>query len=227
MTQYTWPGWKVNRFEMRVIPNTRSFTGPYTPNVQTLDFFGERWSIRAAIVPTNDPIQTAEREAFWDRLKGMANTVALWHLKIKAPQGTMRDGATIGITNTAGQALNLVNTSGQALGLISGTPTLGAAVAQFANTCTLRCAPGKTLRAGDMVGIAGQLVRIMADATADGSGNLAIEFQPRARAAWPIYSAVVWNAPTANFMLKAGDGVPTSWVPGAADGADVEFIEAL
>ena len=82
-----------------------------------------------------------------------------------------------------------------------------------------------TLRAGDMLGIGGQLVRIMADATADGTGAITIEFQPRARAAIAASSAVTWARPTANFMLKSADGVPTVWAPGRADGASVEFIE--
>lgn len=42
MTTYAWPGWKVNRFEMRVLPNLRTFTGPYTPTVQVIDLLGER-----------------------------------------------------------------------------------------------------------------------------------------------------------------------------------------
>ena len=37
MTTYTWPGWAVSRFEMRVMPNTRVFTGSYTPNVQAVE----------------------------------------------------------------------------------------------------------------------------------------------------------------------------------------------
>jgi hypothetical protein len=197
MTAYAWPGWGVSAFELRIQPNTRQFVGPYTPNVQTLDFLGERWIAKMTIVPTVDSIVGAAYEAFWDRLKGPANQITLGHLKLSAPQGTMR-----------------------------GTPTLNASVAQLANTATLNATAGATLRAGDMLGIGGQLVRIMADATADGSGHMTIEFQPRARVAWSAGAAVTWAAPTAPFMIKADSG-PTTWEPGFANGTTVELIEVL
>lgn len=230
MTVYAWPDladWKASRFELRVVPNLRVHTGPYTPTVQVIDLLGERWAARIDLPPTENPINIAAREAYFDRLKGAAHQISLWHLKLRAPQGTLRDGGTVGITNTAGQALNVVNTVGGALSLVSGTPVLAFAVAQLANTASLRCAPGKTLRAGDPYGLAGQLVRIMADATADGAGLMAIEFQPRARALWPAFSVGVWDRPTANFMLKSGDGVPTVWNPGFAEGASFELIEVI
>ena len=174
--------------------------------------------------PTNDKVEAAAREAFFDRLKGPTHQIRMWHLKLTAPQGSMRDGATVGITNTAGAALNVVNTSGGTLSLVSGTPVLAAAVAQGANTALLRAAPGKTLYAGDPLSIAGQWVRLMTGGTFDGAGQLTVEFQPRARLAWPAYSAVVWNRPTFNVMLKS-DGVPTAWVPGFAEGASFDFVE--
>ena len=196
MTVYAWPGWGAERFELRIIPNLRTFAGPYTPTTQVLDLLGERWAARIDLPPTNNPIEAAAREAFFDRLKGMAHQIALWHLKLTAPQGTMR-----------------------------GAPVLNAAVAQLANVAVINTPAGSTVRAGDMLGIAGQLVRVMADATANGGGQVTVEFQPRARTAWSASTAVVWSQPTANFMLKAADGVSTAWVPGFAQGASFELIE--
>ena len=197
MTVYAWPGWPVKAFELRILPNTRVYTGPYTPVTQTLDFLGERWIGRFDLVATNDPIMIAAYEAFFDRLKGQQNQFSLSHLKLSAPQGTMR-----------------------------GTPTLLSSVAQLANTCTIATTAGATVRAGDMLGLGPtpQLCRVMADATADGSGHLAIEFQPRARIAWSSGASVVWSAPQANFMLKAPD-VPVMWEPGFAQGPSIELIE--
>lgn len=225
-TTYTWPGWAVTRFEARVMPNLRTFVGPYTPYTQVLDFMGERWSFRVDLAPTVDPIEGAAREAFFDRLKGAANYVSLWHQKLLAPQGTMRDGVTGSVVNGSLAAVSVVNGSLAAVTVVAGTPAVATPVAQGSNTAQLRTLAGKTVRAGDMLGIVGQLVRVMADATADGNGLLSIEMQPRARSTWPAGAAVAWNKPTANFMLKA-DGVPTSWVPGYAEGASIEFIEAL
>lgn len=198
MSAYAWTLGNANRFELRLIPNLRTFVGPYTPTTQVLDFLGERWAARVDLPPTTDDIVAAAREAFFDRLKGMANQVTIGHLQKSAPQGTMR-----------------------------GAPTLNGAVAQLANTCAITTTAGATLLAGDMLGINGQLIRVMANATADGTGAMTIEFQPRARVAWTTGLPVVWSAPTANFMLKTPDAPPTVWVPGYVEGCSFELIEAL
>ena len=199
MTTYAWPGWGVRSFELRVMPNLRTFVGPYTPATQVIDLLGERWQAKVDLVPTTDPLEIAAREAFFDRLKGMAHLIAMPHLKLSAPQGTMR-----------------------------GSPTLQAAASQLANTVNLTTTSGATLKAGDMLGIGGQLCRVMANATADGSGLMAgVEIQPRLRAAKGLGTAVTWNAPTANFMLKTPDGVPTVWSPGFTEGASLDLIEVF
>ena len=196
MTIYAWPAWPVNRFELRIIPNLRTFSGPYTPTIQVLDLMGERWAARLDLVVTNSTIEAAAREAYFDRLKGMAHQVSLWHLRLIAPQGTLR-----------------------------GTPTVLDNITQMSNATRLQTTAGATLRAGDMLGLGSQLVRIMADATADGTGAISIEFQPRARIAIASGAAVTWAKPTANFMQRSADGVPTVWAPGRAEGASIEFIE--
>jgi hypothetical protein len=198
VTVYAWPGWGVNAFELRVLPNLRTFVGPYTPTTQVIDLLGERWVARIDLAPTTDPIQIAAWEAFFDRLKGQLNQTSFGHMRLSSPQGTAR-----------------------------GTLTLSAAAAQLANTVAITgAAAGATLLAGDMLGINGQLVRVMANATADGTGAFSsVEFQPRLRVAQSLGASVAWNAPTANFMLKTSDGVPTTWQPGMAQGPSLEFVE--
>lgn len=198
MTIYAWPAaWKPSRFQLRIIPNLRTFVGPYTPTTQVVDLLGERWAITVDLPITNDPIESAAREAYFDRLKGTANQIALGHLRLQAPQGTLR-----------------------------GSPTLSAAVAQLANVLPIQTTAGATLRAGDMLGCGGQLFRVMADATANGSGLISAEVQGRARTALSSGAAVTWSAPTANFMMKSPDGVPTVWQPGSiTDAISVDLIE--
>ena len=195
MTIYAWPAaWRPRSFELRILPNLRSFSGPYTPTTQVLDLLGERWAARLDMVLTTDPIDAAAREAFFDRLKGQAHLVSLWHQRLPVPQGTIR-----------------------------GTPTVMTTIAQLANTANVQTTSGATVRAGDMLGLGSQLVRAMADSSADGSGGLVLEFQPRARTSIASGTAITWLRPTANFMLR-GD-VPTVWVPGLAEGASLELIE--
>jgi hypothetical protein len=198
MTAYAWP-FKCNRFEMRILPNTRTFTGPYTPTTQTLDLLGERLMVSLDIPPTTDARSGAQREAYFNRLKASANTITLGHQKLLLPQGSLR-----------------------------GSPTIASAITQLANMATITTTAGATLFAGDWIGFGGQLVQIMADTAADGSGAMPIEFQPRARTNIAAGAAVLWSAPTANFILKPGTpNVPTSWTPGMAGGATIELIEVF
>lgn len=197
MTAYALPdSFRVNRFEMRQKRNQRTFTGPYTPTTQVIDLLGERWIITMSIAPARNPIEIAAREAFSDRLCGQVNLITLGHRKLRAPQGTMR-----------------------------GSPVVSFNIAQLANTGTITTSAGLTLLAGDMIGLGGQLVRIMADTVADGAGHMPIEFQGRARTAISAGAAVTWNAPTANFMLTTADGIPTPWTPDMAEGASFDLVE--
>lgn len=227
MTAYAWGGWKVNRFEMRVLPNSRVFVGPYTPTTQVLDLLGERWQMRFDVVPGNNNVQGAAQEAFWDRLGGAANQITIWNLKRPLPQGTIRDGGGSAQwkTNTATNATWQTSVPAAATWSYIG-PTLYAAVAQLSNQLPIARTPGTTILAGDHFGVSGQLVRAMADATTNANGQALVEVQPRARAVMAISAAVTCTKPTANFMLKA-DGVPTVWAPGMFEGTSVELIESL
>lgn len=225
MTTYAWPGWAPSAFEMRVKPNALVFTSTYSQTSQTVDFLGERWYARIDLATDVDPILGAAREAFFDRLRGPVNLISLWNLRRPIPQGTMRDGVTCVVKNASNVTVSVVNVSSAAVTVIGGQPAVRIAAGQLSNTATLTAVAGVTLRAGDHLGINGQNVRVMADAVADGSGSLPIEFLPRVRTAWPAGMAVTWNRPTANFMLKA-DGVPISFHPGMYDAATFELIEA-
>lgn len=227
MSTYAWPGWPVSRFEMRIAPNTRTFIGPYTPNVQALDLLGERWQASLDLVPGNDPVQGAAQEAFFDRLKGPANLISMGHLKRKLPQGSIRDGGGSAQWKTNAGANATWQTSAPAAATWSYVgPTLYAAVAQLSNQLPISRTPGTTILAGDHFGMYGQLFRAMANATTDANGKAMVEVQPRARMALPISAAVTCTAPTANFMLKA-DGVPMAWRPGMFEGVSFDLLEVF
>lgn len=200
MTTYAWPvAFVPERFEMRILPNTKVFVGPYTPTVQVLDYGGERWTMNFDLPLGIDSRRGAWQEAFFDRLKGPAHLISIWNLRRPVPQGTLN----------------------------SGTPTLVGSVPQLSNTLTLQCSAGQTLLAGDHIGLPnGQNVRVMADAVANGTGQMVVEFQPRARSLIASGGSINLVKPTVNMMLK-GDGVPISWgVGGMFDGCSIELVEA-
>ena len=226
---YAWPStFLCNRFEMRILPNVRVFTGPYTPTTQTLDLLGERLMISMDLPPTTDPILGAAREAFFNRLKASSNLISIGHQKLKAPQGTMRGAVAATWKNSSAATAMWKNSSAATATWMAGNPVVAFDIPQLANTGYIWTLPGATLLAGDWIGLGGQLVQIMANATADGTGLMAIEFQGRARTLIPAGTQILWSAPTSNFILKPGTpNVPTSWTPGMVDGATIELIEVF
>ena len=226
MTTYAWPGWSPNAFQMRIEPNAFTFTSPYSKTTQSIDFLGERWSVILDLPPDVDPVVGAAREAFFDRLRGPTNLVALWDLRRTVPQGTLRDtagGSAQWKTNTSANATWQTNVPSAATWSYVG-PTLFSAMAQLSNILPICTTPGTTVLAGDHIGV-GQMFRAMANATADSTGLLSVEVLPRARTTITAGSAVLCTKPTANFMLKSAS-VPTVFHPGMFDGASLELIEA-
>lgn len=229
MTTYTWPSerpWQASAFEMRVLPNSLVFTSPFNKSTQTADLYGERWAIRMDLTAGNNVQQGAAFEAFFDRLRGPVNLIAMWNQRRPVPLGTLQDGSgTAQWKNDVGANANWVNNVGAAATWSASGPVIYAA-AQHASTITIATTPGKTLLAGDHFGAGLQLFRVMADATADSAGRLVVEVLPRVRTALPISTPVVCTRPTANFMLKA-EGVPVVWRPGMFEGMSLDLIESF
>jgi hypothetical protein len=224
VTIYAWPGFPVRSFELRIQPNVRTFVGPYTPTVQVLDLLGERWQAVVTLAPAIDDVDGAAREAFFDRLKAQSNGVAMGHLKNPTPLGTLN--GPIGATWTNGASAATWSNGGTGASWTVGGVYVLANIDQLASTATISTVAGATVKAGRMLGMGQQLVRVMANATADSSGRMLIEFQPRARTSIPNGTAVVYDQPTANFILKPGTlNVPTNWTPDFIEGASFELIE--
>lgn len=83
------------------------------------------------------------------------------------------------------------------------------------------------LEPGDMLGVGGQLVRVMEPAAATEAGVMTVQVLPRLRQAVASGSAVQWDKPTANFLVMA-DEVVTRWRGGAQFEAsrDIRIVEA-
>ena len=124
-------------------------------------------------------IESGEWEALMLQLRGQTNQLALWNHGRSAPSGTMR-----------------------------GTMTLNAAAAQGATALSIIAATeaAKTLKAGDLLGFGTlttqQLVMVMADATANGTGIISVTVEPPLRNAISISAPVTWDKPKALFRRK-------------------------
>lgn len=225
MATYDWPAeWCPNRFELTLVPNTRVFIGPYTPSVQVLDLMGERWSASLDLPPSTDAVKGAAKEAFFNRLRGPVNRIRMGNLRNPLPLGTMRGGQAINVVNGSLVPVNVVNASLQPVQVVSGSPTTSAAMAAGTNVLPLQGYPGKTVLAGTTLGVNGQMVQIVQDATLDANGRANVEFIPRLRAAAPLNAPIVWDRPTATFMVQS-DKVPVTWRPGMHDVVSLDLIE--
>lgn len=116
-------------------------------------------------------------------LKGRVNQLRLWNIMRPQPVGTMRGSMTLASAAAQGDlALVITAGAGQA---------------------------GTTLLAGDYVGLGSgitqHLVMVMADATADGTGQITATIDVPLRDDFAGGTAVVWDYPCALFRQSATD----------------------
>lgn len=137
----------------------------------------------------------ARMEAFVASFRGMTNTVALWHFRRPVPRGTMR-----------------------------GSPFIEAAQ-KGASSVVVNSTPGATLRAGDMIGLAGLLLQVQSDCVANGLGVVTVPLVNRLRRALPWHTDLVWQSPSAPFRLISRIGV--QYLPGYSPEISLDFVEAV
>lgn len=165
-------GFCPNAFTLWQITNQRVFASPYGGSEQALDMGNDRWGIYLTLPNRKFP-DAARVEAFIAALRGMTNTVRLYHWARKVPRGTMRGTPTAQAANAGTQALIL-------------------------NTVA-----GATLEAGDMIGLAGLLLQVASPTVADGAGAMPVTVVNRLRVPVPPGSAVTWDRPTALFRQSS------------------------
>lgn len=135
----------------------------------------------------------AAREAFWNKV-GRSNTVRVWHPRWPVPRGTMR-----------------------------GSPKLNAAASKGATSLVILATAGATLLAADCIGIGDQMVQVMADATADGSGVMTVSILPKLRKAYALNTPIVWDRARVEMRVLASIEHP--YAPGYAPGITVDLRE--
>lgn len=204
MTTYAWPTGRhfvPATHELRVIDNTqRTAESALSGYVQTTGMPGARWGWGIDFAP-HTQAQRADVEAYLLRLSGRQHRVQLWDLRNPRPRGTI---ALTGVT-------------------------LSASAAQFATSIVLAgCGASATLLAGDWLGLTGgQLVRVVSDATANGSGVMTVEVRHMLRAAVASGSAVTLDKPAALFV-RAEAGIALPRMPGNVEpGMSLDLVEVF
>lgn len=199
-TIYNWPDgreWVLREFMLAVDYSQRAHGSPFGGSEQVVDLLNERWHATGTLPPCSKAL-APEREAFFNKLRGMDNRVYLWHMGPgrSAPRGTMR-----------------------------GSPVVAAGgVAQGAQTINITTSAGATVLAGDVIGLAGQLLMAAQDCTANGAGALAFVSANKVRAAASAGAAITWDKPTAPFRCITQLAV--NYVPGSTDSVGLDFVES-
>jgi len=161
------------QWEFGQIPMTFTHASPLSGAIQTVEMPGSRWAHSLRL----EGLSVDERHlmnTFFAQLRGRANRYTLHDVINPTPRGTMRGTLTVSGSITAGAVTcSVTGGAGQA---------------------------GTTLLKGDKLSINGELKLITADATANGSGVIALTVEPPFRAAASGGAAVTWNKPTAKFI---------------------------
>ena len=148
-------------------------TSDFTGFSQTADLLTWLWLVELRINNSNRKTVASEIEALFNLLAGGVDKLQLHRMDKPAPRGTLR-----------------------------GTPTLIGSHAQFAASLSVQTTAGATLLAGDMLGVAGQLLQVAANCTANGSGVATVPLVNRLRATVATGTAVMWDKPTALFRAE-------------------------
>lgn len=180
---FTWPDYCVSTFRWSKAEQAIVFKSMF--GSQSLDVASPLWQVELAGVPAlwaeADQIQT-----FIESLRGYTNQIALWDLSNAAPRGTLRGSPTFGATAEQGDTIIEIDVGiGQ---------------------------DGATLLRGDLIGfgsgITQQVVRVMADASADSAGILTVTVGTPLRNEFTAGAAIVWDKPKALFRQAAlSDGI--------------------
>lgn len=157
---------------------------------------GHRWVSTITFEPELEQMQRPAIEALIVSLEGGINRLQMPHFGRPRPNGTF-----------------------------SGAPTLASAVVAGAKSLVMGSVAG-TLKAGDILGLPGQLFMVMADA-APSAGNMTVQVKPASRLNYNSGTAVTWNRPTTLWIPRESIAGPFPYRPASErPGFAIELVEA-
>ena len=181
MTTYAFPTLSrpPNSLTWRLESNTQVLESPLTKAVQTIELIGPRWSFTAAYHAFEEA-DAALLQSFLVKIRGQANRFTAYNFARSTPRGSATGSSTVN------------NESGSPTTLQTGTTLI-----------TKSWTAAATLKEGDFFAVNGELKMVTANATADGSGNMTISFEPPLRASPAHGAAITYTNPTATFMMTS------------------------
>lgn len=189
MTVYAWPTLTRKlpaQFDWQLVSNTQTFQSPLSGAVQTVEMPGARWAAQFTL-STLDAADAAAWRVFTALLRGQSGRFTLHNLARPTPRGVATGTPVV---SGAGQTGNTLATSGWT-----------------ASTTGI-------LKAGDFIGVNGELKMVVADASSDGAGLATITFEPPLRSSPANLAAITTNKPTATFKMDEDTARTTTTAPG-------------
>lgn len=152
-------------------------------SVKTSGLPGGRWIASLRFENDLEQIMRPRAEALLMSLRGGANQLSMPHWGRPRPNGTL-----------------------------TGNPTIGGAIAAGAQTFVIANANG-TVKAGDIIGVLGQLVMVHTDASPVAT-NLTVTVSPVIRQVVNSGTPVIWNKPTALWIPRSPTCGPFPYAQG-------------
>ena len=177
-----------------VVWNTQVSTSPLSGAIQTLELPGARWQISFRL-SDREEADSVLIQAHLLKLRGRVNRSLIYNFARPVPRGT-----------------------------IAGTPLVNGA-SQTGNTLAIDgCTAGTTLLAGDCFSVNGEFKMVTDDATANGSGQMTLTFEPPLRESPADNAALTVDHPTVACMLQED---VTKWItkPGVRSDFELTFVE--
>ena len=163
------------RMRWSLVSNTQVAVSPLNGSIQTQELPGARWKIQMDYPPLEEA-DAALMRAFLAKMRGQANRVDLGPFDRQTPRGTA-----------------------------GGTPLVNGASQTGASLITDGWSAGATMLTGDFFSVAQQLFVVVADATADGSGNMTLTIEPPIRTSFADNAPLTKSSPKARFMLISNE----------------------
>lgn len=191
-----------SNFELKLVYNTQTFVSPLNKTTQSMELPGALWSANI-LYDMLDMDDASLLEAWIMSLHGRAGRFYLWDLMRPYPRGVPPDENAAPVVIAASSAVQITGVGFRPAALI--------------------------LKAGDKVGIGGELKSVTATVISDSAGGVTIKFAPPLRRPLATYTGadIVIVRPTAVMMLQSDDQGGIPWTNGNFPMMPISCIEAL
>ncbi len=195
----SWPPereFQPSRLQWGATTSRTAWASVYTGQTQRVSHLADRLRVTVEL-PLVARDLAGRREAYFMAASAAGNWIRLWHFQRPVPIGTLR-----------------------------GTPVTSASAAAGAREIAITTTAGATLAAGDVLGVANQLVQCGYEgAVADGAGAMVVPLVLPLRRALSSGAAVTWDKPTGTFQILSLDPTFDYTAPQLQMGLTAELAE--